>query len=47
MWWTQTPKPINPVSTVASATKLWPTIGRREKVGITIDSIPVAGRKTM
>ena len=35
------------IATVASATNVCPIIGRRENVGITIDSIPVAGRKTM
>ena len=29
MWWTQTPMPTAPVSTVDAATKRWPTIGRR------------------
>jgi hypothetical protein len=47
MWWTHTPKPINPVVTVANATKVWPIIGRRQNVGITIESMPVAGRNTM
>src|SRR6185503_9729504 len=47
MWCTHTPKPIKPVTTVASAMNVWPTIGRRQNVGITIDSMPVDGRKTM
>src|SRR5262244_3569761 len=47
MWWTHTPKPTSPVATVASATNVCPIIGRRENVGMTIDSIPVAGKNTM
>src|SRR6185437_8180055 len=47
MWCTHTPNPTRPVTTVASATNVWPTIGRRLNVGMTIDSMPVAGRNTM
>jgi hypothetical protein len=47
MWCTQTPKPRMPVETVASATKVYPTSGRRQNVGIRSDMIPMAGSTTM
>ena len=47
MWCTQTPKPSNPVDIVASATSGNATIGRREKTGMMVETIPTAGRKMM
>src|SRR6476469_1672726 len=43
MWCTQTPKPSTIVVTVASATAVYPTRGRRQNVGSPSDTMPIAG----
>ena len=47
MWCTQTPNPMKPVATVASATHEYATIGRCANVGMIEATIPTAGRKMM
>src|SRR6201996_9847146 len=44
MWCTHTPKPSTMVATVASATTLYPTSGRRQKTGKPSDTMPTPGR---
>src|SRR6202046_3707280 len=43
MWCTQTPKPSTMVATVANATTLYPTSGRRQNTSKPSDTITIAG----
>src|SRR5690348_5700433 len=44
MWCTHTPKPSTIVATVATATTVEPTSGRRQNTGNPSDTMPIAGR---
>ena len=47
MWCTHRPKPMNAVDTSASTTGRYPYIGRREKVVMIVETMPVPGMKMM
>ncbi len=47
MWWTHTPKLMKPMASSARTIQRYPASGRREKTGITVDTIPVAGTNRM
>ena len=47
MWCAQTRKPIAPTAIVLPATNPYPTIGRREKVEMICEAMPIAGSTMM
>ena len=47
MWWLHTIQPMNPITTPDSTTTGYPKRGFLENVGITSETIPIAGRMRM